>query len=130
MLISETMVGGLIGRCGSNISRIRNESGAMIKVSILVTSSGRTAMGQVCEHQLDSLCPVEDYFHFLGSCSGATKFNISIESEICFTKGVDVFVFETNLGHKVVKHRHTSIDVGPVFVFCIFGEKQGCWILH
>lgn len=32
MLISETMVGGLIGRCGSNISRIRNESGAMIKV--------------------------------------------------------------------------------------------------
>lgn len=33
MLISETMVGGLIGRCGSNISRIRNESGAMIKVA-------------------------------------------------------------------------------------------------
>ncbi|KAF7825157.1 poly(rC)-binding protein 4-like isoform X2 [Senna tora] len=32
MLISETLVGGLIGRCGSNISRIRNESGAMIKV--------------------------------------------------------------------------------------------------
>ncbi|KAJ7950824.1 KH domain-containing protein [Quillaja saponaria] len=32
MLISETMVGGLIGRCGSNISRIRNESGATIKV--------------------------------------------------------------------------------------------------
>ncbi|KAJ7962010.1 KH domain-containing protein [Quillaja saponaria] len=32
MLISETMIGGLIGRCGSNISRIRNESGAMIKV--------------------------------------------------------------------------------------------------
>ncbi|XP_058756134.1 flowering locus K homology domain-like [Vicia villosa] len=32
MLISETMVGGLIGRSGSNISRIRNESGAMIKV--------------------------------------------------------------------------------------------------
>ncbi|XP_019434260.1 PREDICTED: poly(rC)-binding protein 4-like isoform X2 [Lupinus angustifolius] len=32
MLISETMVGGLIGRCGANISRIRNESGAMIKV--------------------------------------------------------------------------------------------------
>ncbi|KAJ4727243.1 KH domain-containing protein [Melia azedarach] len=32
MMISETMVGGLIGRCGSNISRIRNESGAMIKV--------------------------------------------------------------------------------------------------
>ncbi|KAK9911058.1 hypothetical protein M0R45_034982 [Rubus argutus] len=32
MVISETMVGGLIGRCGSNISRIRNESGAMIKV--------------------------------------------------------------------------------------------------
>ncbi|RYR16555.1 hypothetical protein Ahy_B04g073607 isoform B [Arachis hypogaea] len=32
MLISETMVGGLIGRCGSNISRIRSESGAMIKV--------------------------------------------------------------------------------------------------
>ncbi|GMH21649.1 hypothetical protein Nepgr_023491 [Nepenthes gracilis] len=31
MLIPETMVGGLIGRCGSNISRIRNESGAMIK---------------------------------------------------------------------------------------------------
>ncbi|TXG62536.1 hypothetical protein EZV62_009530 [Acer yangbiense] len=32
MMISDTMVGGLIGRCGSNISRIRNESGAMIKV--------------------------------------------------------------------------------------------------
>ncbi|KAL6130587.1 hypothetical protein ACLB2K_068966 [Fragaria x ananassa] len=32
MMISETMVGGLIGRCGSNISRIRNETGAMIKV--------------------------------------------------------------------------------------------------
>ncbi|XP_024932433.3 RNA-binding KH domain-containing protein PEPPER isoform X2 [Ziziphus jujuba] len=34
MLISETLVGGLIGRCGSNISRIRNESGAMIKRTI------------------------------------------------------------------------------------------------
>lgn len=34
MVISETMVGGLIGRCGSNISRIRNESGAMIKVAL------------------------------------------------------------------------------------------------
>ncbi|XP_048132154.1 RNA-binding KH domain-containing protein PEPPER-like [Rhodamnia argentea] len=32
MLISETLVGGLIGRAGSNISRIRNESGATIKV--------------------------------------------------------------------------------------------------
>ncbi|XP_050386540.1 RNA-binding KH domain-containing protein PEPPER-like [Argentina anserina] len=32
MTISETMVGGLIGRSGSNISRIRSESGAMIKV--------------------------------------------------------------------------------------------------
>ncbi|KAM2389485.1 hypothetical protein COP2_039889 [Malus domestica] len=32
MVISETLVGGLIGRNGSNISRIRNESGAMIKV--------------------------------------------------------------------------------------------------
>ncbi|XP_059633878.1 KH domain-containing protein At4g18375-like [Cornus florida] len=32
MLISETLVGGLIGRCGSNISRIRSESGATIKV--------------------------------------------------------------------------------------------------
>ncbi|XP_031287681.1 poly(rC)-binding protein 4-like [Pistacia vera] len=32
MMISETLVGGLIGRCGTNISRIRNESGAMIKV--------------------------------------------------------------------------------------------------
>ncbi|KNA20449.1 hypothetical protein SOVF_052260 [Spinacia oleracea] len=32
MVISETMVGGLIGRAGSNISRIRTESGAMIKV--------------------------------------------------------------------------------------------------
>ncbi|KAF3440087.1 hypothetical protein FNV43_RR18365 [Rhamnella rubrinervis] len=32
MMISEALVGGLIGRCGSNISRIRNESGAMIKV--------------------------------------------------------------------------------------------------
>lgn len=31
-MIPETLVGGLIGRCGSNISRIRNESGAMIKV--------------------------------------------------------------------------------------------------
>ncbi|KAA8515869.1 hypothetical protein F0562_019048 [Nyssa sinensis] len=32
MMISETLVGGLIGRCGSNISRIRSESGATIKV--------------------------------------------------------------------------------------------------
>ncbi|XP_065859190.1 uncharacterized protein [Euphorbia lathyris] len=32
MMVSEALVGGLIGRCGSNISRIRNESGAMIKV--------------------------------------------------------------------------------------------------
>ncbi|XP_058221697.1 uncharacterized protein LOC131331789 isoform X1 [Rhododendron vialii] len=32
MLVSETMVGGLIGRCGSNISKIRTESGAAIKV--------------------------------------------------------------------------------------------------
>ncbi|KAL8091950.1 RNA-binding KH domain-containing protein PEPPER-like [Apium graveolens] len=32
MMISEAMVGGLIGRCGSNISRIRTESGAAIKV--------------------------------------------------------------------------------------------------
>ncbi|KAL8137830.1 hypothetical protein V2J09_003831 [Rumex salicifolius] len=32
MVVSETMVGGLIGRCGSNIGKIRNESGAMIKV--------------------------------------------------------------------------------------------------
>ncbi|KAL6965083.1 hypothetical protein U1Q18_036141 [Sarracenia purpurea var. burkii] len=32
MMVLETMVGGLIGRCGSNISRIRSESGATIKV--------------------------------------------------------------------------------------------------
>lgn len=32
MMISETMVGGLIGRSGSNIARIRNESGAVVKV--------------------------------------------------------------------------------------------------
>ncbi|KDP28833.1 hypothetical protein JCGZ_14604 [Jatropha curcas] len=32
MMVSETLIGGLIGRSGSNISRIRNESGAMIKV--------------------------------------------------------------------------------------------------
>ncbi|KAM1252261.1 hypothetical protein ACFX13_041130 [Malus domestica] len=32
MVISETLVGGLIGRNGSNISRIRNASGAMVKV--------------------------------------------------------------------------------------------------
>ncbi|KAG6680168.1 hypothetical protein I3842_13G027700 [Carya illinoinensis] len=32
MVISETLVGGLISRCVSNISRIRIESGAMIKV--------------------------------------------------------------------------------------------------
>ncbi|XP_050236424.1 uncharacterized protein LOC126686427 [Mercurialis annua] len=32
MMVSETMMGGLIGRCGSNISKIRNESGAVIKV--------------------------------------------------------------------------------------------------
>ncbi|CAH1416078.1 unnamed protein product [Lactuca virosa] len=32
MMISETFIGGLIGRCGSNISRIRTESGATIKV--------------------------------------------------------------------------------------------------
>ncbi|CAL5401304.1 unnamed protein product [Camellia sinensis] len=31
MMVSETIVGGLIGRCGSNISRIRSESGAAIK---------------------------------------------------------------------------------------------------
>lgn len=33
MLILESMVGGLIGKSGSNISRIRSESGATIKVS-------------------------------------------------------------------------------------------------
>lgn len=33
MVISENMVGGLIGKRGSNISRIRSESGATIKVS-------------------------------------------------------------------------------------------------
>ncbi|CAH9147308.1 unnamed protein product [Cuscuta epithymum] len=32
MLIPETLAGGLIGRCGANISRIRTESGATIKV--------------------------------------------------------------------------------------------------
>ncbi|XP_031113991.1 poly(rC)-binding protein 4-like [Ipomoea triloba] len=32
MLIPEALAGGLIGRCGSNISRIRTESGATIKV--------------------------------------------------------------------------------------------------
>ncbi|GFZ00680.1 hypothetical protein Acr_14g0003150 [Actinidia rufa] len=32
MMISETIIGGLIGRCGSNISKIRSESGATIKV--------------------------------------------------------------------------------------------------
>lgn len=32
MLIPESLAGGLIGRCGSNISRIRAESGASIKV--------------------------------------------------------------------------------------------------
>ncbi|KAL8239739.1 hypothetical protein R6Q59_016306 [Mikania micrantha] len=32
MMVSETLIGGLIGRCGSNISRIRTESGATIKV--------------------------------------------------------------------------------------------------
>ncbi|PIA50287.1 hypothetical protein AQUCO_01300791v1 [Aquilegia coerulea] len=33
MTVPETLVGGLIGKGGSNISRIRNESGATIKVS-------------------------------------------------------------------------------------------------
>jgi poly(rC)-binding protein 2/3/4 len=33
MMVPETMMGGLIGRSGSNISRIRVESGAVIKVS-------------------------------------------------------------------------------------------------
>ncbi|CAI9101284.1 OLC1v1038578C3 [Oldenlandia corymbosa var. corymbosa] len=32
IMVPESMVGGLIGRCGSNISRIRTESGATIKV--------------------------------------------------------------------------------------------------
>ncbi|XVE76871.1 hypothetical protein DITRI_Ditri13aG0015100 [Diplodiscus trichospermus] len=32
MVVSETFIGGVIGRCGSNISRIRIESGATIKV--------------------------------------------------------------------------------------------------
>ncbi|OMP00722.1 hypothetical protein COLO4_12431 [Corchorus olitorius] len=32
MVVSETYIGGVIGRCGSNISRIRVESGANIKV--------------------------------------------------------------------------------------------------
>lgn len=32
MMVPETMMGGLIGRSGSNISRIRVESGAVIKV--------------------------------------------------------------------------------------------------
>ncbi|CAH1449627.1 unnamed protein product [Lactuca virosa] len=34
MMISETFIGGLIRRCGSNISRIRTESGATIKVAL------------------------------------------------------------------------------------------------
>ncbi|KAI3690562.1 hypothetical protein L2E82_48654 [Cichorium intybus] len=32
MMIFETFIGGLIGRCGSNKSWIRTESGATIKV--------------------------------------------------------------------------------------------------
>ena len=36
MVVSETFIGGLIGRCGSNISRIRIESGATIKVGGLL----------------------------------------------------------------------------------------------
>lgn len=35
MMVPEALVGGLIGRCGSNISRIRTESGATIKVIYL-----------------------------------------------------------------------------------------------
>uniref|UniRef100_A0A2P2KZR4 Uncharacterized protein MANES_01G271900 n=1 Tax=Rhizophora mucronata TaxID=61149 RepID=A0A2P2KZR4_RHIMU len=42
MMISETLVGGLIGRCGSNISRIRSESGAMIKVGRSFSPSAGT----------------------------------------------------------------------------------------
>lgn len=34
LMVPENLVGGLIGRFGANISRIRNESGANIKVSI------------------------------------------------------------------------------------------------
>ena len=33
LLVPENLVGGLIGRFGANISRIRNESGANIKVA-------------------------------------------------------------------------------------------------
>ncbi|XP_042508885.1 KH domain-containing protein At4g18375-like isoform X2 [Macadamia integrifolia] len=33
MMVPETMVGGLIGKCGCNISKIRTESGATIKVA-------------------------------------------------------------------------------------------------
>ncbi|XP_043716088.1 poly(rC)-binding protein 3-like isoform X2 [Telopea speciosissima] len=33
MMVPETMVGGLIGKCGCNISRIRTESGATVKVA-------------------------------------------------------------------------------------------------
>ncbi|XP_021911322.1 uncharacterized protein LOC110825167 isoform X3 [Carica papaya] len=49
MVISETLVGGLIGRCGSNISRIRNESGAMIKLGIRLGlgAGSRGIRGQV-----------------------------------------------------------------------------------
>ena len=39
IMVPESMVGGLIGRCGSNISRIRTESGATIKVCWLSLSS-------------------------------------------------------------------------------------------
>lgn len=44
MQISESLVGGLIGRSGSNISKIRNESGATIKVCVcecLIAGQGR-----------------------------------------------------------------------------------------
>ena len=39
MMVSETIVGGLIGRCGSNFSRIRSESGAASKVCGSLTFS-------------------------------------------------------------------------------------------
>lgn len=35
-MVPENLVGGLIGRFGANISRIRNESGANIKVDFVL----------------------------------------------------------------------------------------------
>ncbi|KAK7858430.1 kh domain-containing protein hen4 [Quercus suber] len=91
MMISESLVGGLIGRSGTNISRIRNESGAMIKV---YGGKGETKHRQIqfggsaqqfaalmrMEHQ-DLLTPMFNS-HILSSVPGRSQFTFAAANAV------------------------------------------------